>query len=955
MTIQTVVVCVFIFLLVCQFSSPTVQPICKVYNTTSVDCEGRQLSDIPHNLPSFATTLDLSSNIITSIESDAFVRLYQLKTLKLFQNHITHIHSNAFRGLFALEHLHLERNEEINTIPGKLFSDLINLKTLDLSTNKIMKLSPSSFQGLYNLQRLKLNSNRMTDLPADIFKDLTKLELLDLENVKITCLGHSLYPLINIQTIYLHGNRLHYNCSHFNFKNLTKLTTLTLGFWITDIDSKKYNNAQDDFLHDTNKSETFGFSFDVLQDIPIVKLEWKKITSECMENTLHKLNASNIRILVLKDISKSITAITNTTLMGLQASLIEELNLSNNGLQTLPSNGFVWLQNLKTLVISYNDLKSIPSNAFEGLNNLTTLILQGNLLLDFSEVMICVNRLTKLTHLSIGQNNLHGDIPSFIFPTLDSLTSLRLYSNKFTTVHQDSFTLLSKLELLDLSRNLLYVLHPDSFTSLTKLEFLYLSHNVIYQPPHAVFSHLISLKVLHLEGNHLGSKNFIPDYHSFMNLTKLTVLWLTFPFTNIDFLYLEDMPSLQELHINSNVPYFVTGRDGVLPIKSISSFNTLQSANLSKLKILHIEYSYLDPIDTELLPFNSVKKLRLHKFSLGYSATQQDMKKLLELFPNVETLSVSEFEASADLNFLPDTLQYLNLLEIFDNQISQMNTDILKSYPQLRVLDVSHSAFDCSRCHAKDFVDWMEKDKTIELLGRGNYVCVTPSDKSGTLLFNLTFGLECNLAFMVSMPITCFLVTVFLTVTLCIRFHWHIRYLIFMIKLKRGGYQLQVNDDEDQPLNKKYDAFVVYNQHDRPWVMQQLVQNLENIDPPNFKLCIHDRDFIGGTDIFDNILDSIENSHKTMLILSPHFAESEWCYFEMRMAQDHLFTEKRDVILLVLLQEIPDNVMPRVLRKILKTKSCIKWTDNEVGRRLFWKKLKFELESGNRVNRVANI
>ncbi|XP_070537028.1 toll-like receptor 2 [Ptychodera flava] len=121
------------------------------------------------------------------------------------------------------------------------------------------------------------------------------------------------------------------------------------------------------------------------------------------------------------------------------------------------------------------------------------------------------------------------------------------------------------------------------------------------------------------------------------------------------------------------------------------------------------------------------------------------------------------------------------------------------------------------------------------------------------------------------------------------------RFAYFHIKLRLGGYQLQINDEE-QPINKRYDAFVVYNQHDSDWVIHELVPHLENIDPPNFKLCIHERDFLPGYDIFENILDSIEQSKKTMLILSPDFAASEWCYFEMRMAQSCLFEEKRDII-----------------------------------------------------------
>ncbi|XP_070556618.1 toll-like receptor 2 type-2 [Ptychodera flava] len=135
--------------------------------------------------------------------------------------------------------------------------------------------------------------------------------------------------------------------------------------------------------------------------------------------------------------------------------------------------------------------------------------------------------------------------------------------------------------------------------------------------------------------------------------------------------------------------------------------------------------------------------------------------------------------------------------------------------------------------------------------------------------------------------------------------------------------------------------------------MQELLPNLENTDQQNFKLCIHERDFMPGDDIFENILNSIENSNKTLLILSPHFAQSEWCYFEMRMAQTQLFEEKKDVILMVMLQEIPDDMMPRVLRKILMTKKYLVWPKNDLGRRMFWQKLRMALKSESRVNRIA--
>ena len=57
----------------------------------------------------------------------------------------------------------------------------------------------------------------------------------------------------------------------------------------------------------------------------------------------------------------------------------------------------------------------------------------------------------------------------------------------------------------------------------------------------------------------------------------------------------------------------------------------------------------------------------------------------------------------------------------------------------------------------------------------------------------------------------------------------------------------------------KYDAFVIYSQADSQWVIHQLRPQLEE-NRPKLRLCIHQRDWLGGRDITDNIVESIEAS-----------------------------------------------------------------------------------------------
>ena len=134
-----------------------------------------------------------------------------------------------------------------------------------------------------------------------------------------------------------------------------------------------------------------------------------------------------------------------------------------------------------------------------------------------------------------------------------------------------------------------------------------------------------------------------------------------------------------------------------------------------------------------------------------------------------------------------------------------------------------------------------------------------------------------------------------------------------------------------------YDAFISYCAKDLGWVSKNLPRLEEE---HNLRLCLHDRDWLAGRDIVDNIVTSIENSRKTVLIVSNAFAISQWCHFELAMVQTRLFEMDRDNVVLVLLEEILDhNLSPR-LRLQLQRQTYIEWPGySDAGQQLFWAKL----------------
>ena len=58
------------------------------------------------------------------------------------------------------------------------------------------------------------------------------------------------------------------------------------------------------------------------------------------------------------------------------------------------------------------------------------------------------------------------------------------------------------------------------------------------------------------------------------------------------------------------------------------------------------------------------------------------------------------------------------------------------------------------------------------------------------------------------------------------------------------------------------------------------------------------------------------------------------------MAQSRLFTSGKDVILLALLEPLPDRMVSKTLKGLLETRTDVEWTENDTyGQKLFWEKL----------------
>ena len=210
----------------------------------------------------------------------------------------------------------------------------------------------------------------------------------------------------------------------------------------------------------------------------------------------------------------------------------EELDLSDNGLESLPS-GIGKLTRLKILNLSRNKI-TVISKVIAQLTNLTRLSLHSNQitvipeaiaqLTNLNELHLSTNQITaipkeiawlaNLSELNLSSNRITA-IPEEIVH-LTNLNELNLYNNQIGTI-PNVITQLSNLTGLNFSKNQISVI-PESITQLTNLILLYLHSNQISVIPESV-AQLTHLTELLLFGNQIS---IIPE--SIAQLTELVTL-----------------------------------------------------------------------------------------------------------------------------------------------------------------------------------------------------------------------------------------------------------------------------------------------------------------------------------------------------------------------------------------------------------------------------------------------
>ncbi|XP_055957945.1 toll-like receptor 4 [Patella vulgata] len=595
-------------------------------------------------------------------------------------------------------------------------------------------------------------------------------------------------------------------------------------------------------------------------------------------------NLSHVYLLDLTDNLLTSDSLRNLFSSFQRNSNLSKISLRGNRLEYIPHNVFVDFKSAEniTLNLSQNRIKLLNMTVFNEIEKLQILDVSNN---KISTVIPGVSH--HLQHLSISNNSLTV-LPNFCLRrnSFPELTTLQLQSNKIGNFVPKYFNCLEKLKHLSISNNSLAALpnfcyRRNLFPEIMKLQ---LQRNIIgtFVPEH--LNCLEKLQILDVSSNYIDSLK--TDYfHSFKSLSSLSISEQGRTF------YIEERAfnnsKLLSLDLSKNT--LTTNR---LHEHAFCGLDRLLKLDLSKSNFFKME----EKLNKTLAPLTSLEVLMLLDCNL------QNLPTVTRHYHNLTYLDVGwNLIKSWPTEFFERNIK-LTELNAAHNLIQTVTSKMLPEVfmTRLKKISLNDNPLVC-KCELVWLIQWIHKEPSKFWDYPDGYRCLNITER----------------------------------ISVINKYIWHIKYHIYMWRYRPK----QLLDIAEKHF--AHDAFVAYCIEDGDWVLHDLLPIVE--EGENIKLCIHERDFLGGQLIIDNIVQHMEDSRKVLVILSNDFARSKWCQFEMSLAQKLVIDTSIESIVVVLLEDIEAVNMSKPLNALLKTTTYIKWQDND-NKDIFWQMLKTSLK-----------
>ena len=348
-------------------------------------------------------------------------------------------------------------------------------------------------------------------------------------------------------------------------------------------------------------------------------------------------------------------------------------------------------------------------------------------------------------------------------------------------------------------------------------------------------------------------------------------------------------------HVISTVEYFDASNCGIKCITKdmFEHCNfSFRFANLSHNKLGSFEGGCnKNPMDILL----SVRPLTtLAILDISFNSISILLNNTFDTLINLQVLNLSNNELSV---WKPNITHLINL-ELLDLSYNNFQTLSEDTRLMLYELDEHHwqkttmhfslnllgNTFLCS-CGNIQFLKWLATSE-IHFVGLKHYTCefmdrkqVQLSDNLNQIIIELESMCTSNIWLICSLTI---LTTHFAFVTMSTvlyRNRHFFKYLILKMRMRRERLDAVLGNNNEY----LFDAFVSCTREGAKWAKKYLLPKLENQDT-GLKFCVAQRDFLVGKTIIDNIMDTISQSRKTILLVDETFINSKWCQEELLLS-----------------------------------------------------------------------
>ncbi|XP_066253458.1 toll-like receptor 6 [Euwallacea similis] len=874
--------------------------------------------------------LDVSKNLLTStwINKDTFSGLIRLVLLNLSHNRISKLDPSFFRDLYTLQILNLEHNS-LETIPADTFAPMNNLHTLIISYNKITYLDAYSLNGLYvlsllaldnnllegihpeafrncsSLQDLNLNSNQLKAVPLAL-KDMRLLRTVDLGENLITYLEEPGFRgLVNLYGLRILGNRVQ-NVSKRAFADLPALQILNLA-------KNKIQRIEHGSFSNSPNLQAIRLDSNQLTDVnglfaDIQSLLWLNVSDNQLEWFDYALIPQGLQWL---DLHKN-----NVRELGNRYNLdyelrLEQLDASFNKISKINAGSVP--SSIELLFLNDNLISIVEPHTFIKKINLTRVDLYAN---QISTMDLNALRLTPvdpekpLPEFYIGGNPFQCDCTMDWLQRINKLDHLRQHPRvtdlesiycKLLHNRENSYMPLIEVEpsqfLCTYKTHCFALCHCCDFdacdcemtcpTNCTCYHDQLWSSNVV-ECSNAGYTEMpntipMDASEVYLDGNNFGELSS----HSFIGRKNLKVLYANN--SNIVAIYNHTFSGLRRLtilHLESN------------RIKELLGF---ELATLESLRELYLQGNLIHYIDNRtFLELKQLEVLRLDENRLYSFEVWQ-----LSLNPYLVEIGLAYNHWSCQCDYVTKYKSWLrqNSGKVID---TTRITCVINNSTNL--LGPKMSDYNSSKC--------------LHFFSDGNHAIVEQQVMNDYL--PLLLGTMC--IFIASVVIVCG----------AFYYRRELRVWIYSRCGLRMCYKTTAFD-EQQDKERLFDAYVSYSVKDEVFVTQTLAPGLESGDP-SYRLCLHYRDFNVSAYVADTIIEAVESSRRTVIVLSKNFLHNEWCRFEFKSALHEVLKDRRKRLIFVVTGELPPRDLDPDLRLYLKTNTVIEWGDRQ-----FWQKLQFAM------------